>query len=77
MGLLTYDGEFRLPLVLAQGSPFFHSRRQGELSVFPLSETGVLGDFWGRIKGAKYRFPLQDRIWDFPGDAVAGKGLIL
>ena len=21
-------------------------------SVFPLSETGVLGDFWGRIKGA-------------------------
>ena len=31
MGLLTYDGEFRLPLVLAQGSPFFHSSRQGEL----------------------------------------------
>ena len=25
-------------------------------SVFPLSETGVLGDFWGCIKGAKYRF---------------------
>ena len=31
MGLLTYDGEFRLPLVLAQGSPFFHSSCQGEL----------------------------------------------
>ena len=30
-----------------------------------------------RIKGAKYRFPLQDGTWDFPGDAVAGKGLIL
>ena len=25
----------------------------------------------------KYRFPLQDGTWDFPGDAVAGKGLIL
>ena len=33
-------------------------------SVFPLSETGVLGDFWGRIKGAKYRFALQDGTWD-------------
>ena len=30
----------------------------------PLSETGVLGDFWGRIKGAKYRFALQDGTWD-------------
>ena len=46
-------------------------------SVFPLSETGVLRDFWGCIMGAKYRFPLQDGTWDFPGDAVAGKGLIL
>ena len=24
-------------------------------SVFPSSETRVLGNFWGRIKGAKYR----------------------
>ena len=31
--VLTYDGEFRLPLVLAQGSPFFHSSCQGELGV--------------------------------------------
>ena len=31
----------------------------------------------GRNKGAKYRFPLQDGTCDFPGDAVAGKGLIL
>ena len=45
-------------------------------SVFPLSETGVLGDFWGRIKGAKYRFTLQDGTWDFPGDAIADRGLI-
>ena len=32
--------------------------------MFPLSETGVLGDFWGRIKGAKYRFAFQDGTWD-------------
>ena len=38
---------------------------------------GVSGNFRGRIKGAKYRFPLQDGTWDFPGDAVAGKGLIM
>ena len=34
-------------------------------SVFPSSETGMLGNFWGRIKGAKYHFVLQDRTWDF------------
>ena len=34
-------------------------------SVFPSSETSVLGNFWGCIKGAKYRFALQDGTWDF------------
>ena len=34
-------------------------------SVFPSSETGMSGNFWGRIKGAKYRFALQDGKWDF------------
>ena len=29
------------------------------------------------IKGAKYSFALQDGTWEFSGDAVAGKGLIL
>ena len=29
-------------------------------SVFPSSETGMSRNFWGRIKGAKYRFALQD-----------------
>ena len=28
-------------------------------SVFPSSGTGVSGNFWGRFKGAKYRFALQ------------------
>ena len=37
-------------------------------SVFPLSETGVLGNFCGRIKGVKYRFALQGGTWVFPGD---------
>ena len=46
-------------------------------SVFPSGEPGISGNFRGRIKGAKYRFPLQDGTWDFPGDAVGGKGLIL
>ena len=33
--------------------------------VFPSSETGMSGNFWGRIKGAKYCFALQDGTWDF------------
>ena len=31
----------------------------------PLSESGMSRNFWGRIKGAKYRFTLQDGTWDF------------
>ena len=34
-------------------------------SVLPLSETGKSGNFSGCIKGAKYRFALQDGTWDF------------
>ena len=44
--------------------------------VFSSSETGVSGKFGGRIKGAKYHFTLQDGTWDFPGDAIADRGLI-
>ena len=32
-GFLNYDGEFRFPLVLAQGSPVFHSSCEGKLGV--------------------------------------------
>ena len=35
-----------------------------ETSVFPSSETGMSGNFWGSIKVAKYRFALQDATWD-------------
>ena len=31
--------------------------------MFPLSESGMSRNFWGRIKGAKYRFALQDGTW--------------
>ena len=34
-------------------------------SVFSSSENGMLGNFWGRIKGAKYCFALQDGTWDY------------
>ena len=34
-------------------------------SVFPSSEPGVSGNFWGPIKGAKYRFALQDGMMGF------------
>src|SRR5574340_1104650 len=32
-GFSTYDGEFRMPLVLAQGSPIFHSSCEGKLGI--------------------------------------------
>ena len=32
-GFSSYDGEFSLPLVLAQGSPIFHSSCEGELGM--------------------------------------------
>src|SRR5574337_622577 len=31
VGFSSYDGEFRMPLVLAQGSPIFHSSCEGKL----------------------------------------------
>ena len=34
-------------------------------SVYPWNETGVSGNFWGRIKGAKFGFALLDRTWEF------------
>ena len=45
--------------------------------MFPSSETGMSGNFWGRIKRSKYRFTLQIGTWDFSWGAPAGKGLIL
>ena len=62
------------PLQTEKGSrPSCHNqeRRRGSdevvpgTSVFPLSESGMSQNFWGRIKGTKYRFALQDGTWDF------------
>ena len=36
-----------------------------EMPVFLSRETGMPGNFVGRIKGAKYRFDLQFLTWDF------------
>ena len=56
----SYDGDLSLPLGLALGSPIFPSGCEGKLGVALES-----GNFGGRIKGAKYRFVLQDGTWDF------------
>ena len=32
-GFSSYDGEFSMPLVLAQGSPIFHSSCEGKLGI--------------------------------------------
>ena len=32
-GFSSYDGEYRLPLVLAQASPIFHSSCEGKLGI--------------------------------------------
>ena len=32
-GFSSYDGEFRLPLVLAQASPIVHSSSEGKLGI--------------------------------------------
>ena len=32
-GFSSYDGEFRISLVLAQGSPIFHSSCEGKLGI--------------------------------------------
>ena len=57
--------EFRKGFSLAQPRiQLSLPRNQGlELLVFPSSETGMSGNFGGRIKGAKYRFVLQDGTW--------------
>ncbi|MEO2480583.1 hypothetical protein ABG977_10705, partial [Collinsella aerofaciens] len=43
------------------------AQRRGcrKTSVFLSRETGISGNFVGRIKGDKYRFELQFLKWDF------------
>ena len=84
--ILRFAGKVGNPLQTKHGSrPSFcdqEGRRGSDEvvpgpSVLPSREPSVSGNFCGHIKGVKYRFTLKDGTWDFPGDAVAGKGLIL
>ena len=43
----------------------------------PRGNLACRGNLGGRTKGVRCRFALQGGTWDFHGDAVAGKGLIL
>ena len=45
-GFSSYDGEFRLPLVLAQASPIFHSSCEGKLGIALESRRVSLGAHW-------------------------------
>ena len=83
---LRCAGKFGNPLQTKQGNRLSCRDHEGRMSsdevvpgtsVFPSSESVMSRNFWGRIKGAKYHFALQDGTWDFSWDAVAGKGLIL
>ena len=72
--ILRCAGKVGNPFQTKQGNPpSFHNEegRRGSdevvprTSVFPSSETSILGNFVGRVKGAYYRFTLQDGTWDF------------
>ena len=72
--ILRCSGKVGNPFQTKQGNrPSFRDQeeRRGSdevvpgTSVFPLSETGKSGNFSSCIKGAKYRFVLQDGTWDF------------
>ena len=45
-GFSSYGGEFRLPLVLAQESPIFHSICEGELAMVFESQQGKIDLIW-------------------------------
>ena len=74
---LDSRGEWSPLLLLETSSDPLGETGMRHDSVFPSNEIGVLGKFWGGIKGSKYCFALQDGTWDFSWDAVVGKGLIL
>ena len=67
--ILRCTGKVGNPLQIKQRNRFFCSDQEGRRSSddvvlgtsgFPSSETSVSGNFWVLIKGAKYRFALQD-----------------
>ena len=72
--VLRLDGKVGNPFQTKQGSRPSCRDQEGrrgseevvpKTSVFLSRETGMLGNFVGRIKDAKYRFDLQFLTWDF------------
>ena len=72
--ILRFAGKAGNPFQTTQGNRLSCRDQEGRrvsdevvsgTSVFPSSETGMLGNFWGRIKGAKYRFELHDGTRDY------------
>ena len=72
--ILRCDGKVGIPFQIKQGNQPSSRDQEGRTgsdevvqgtSVFLSSETGMSGNFFGRIKGVKYRFKLQDGTWDF------------
>ena len=51
-------GELSFPRRLGPGERSLDKWKTAE-------QDGLLSKMWGRIKGAKYRFALQDGTWDF------------
>ena len=72
--ILRVVGKFGNPFQTKQGNEPSCRDQEGSrgsdevvpgTSVFLSRETSMSGNFVGRIKGAKYRFDLQDGTWDF------------
>ena len=79
---ITCDGEAPEEFSLESGTSTITTITHYFLEVLPraikpMTEKTVSFSGNRRIKGAKYSFALQDGTWEFSGDAVAGKGLIL
>ena len=58
----TYDAADRVKTVSHNGTVYMGCRKTSE---FLSRETGISGNFVGRIKGAKCPFDLQFLTWDF------------
>src|SRR5574342_125739 len=50
-GFSSYDGEFRMPLVLAQASPIFHSSCEGKLGMIRGGPGGIHRDCPQQVPG--------------------------
>ena len=72
-GFLSYNGKFRLPLLLAQGSPVFHLSCEGELGI-ALVTAGQKRPYLGLCPGHNVRLQggqgSRGCFPDAPGESV-------